>query len=112
MRLNEMIEIKRQMLLEKQKKLHIISKQNKFLEEIKEDYSKYNSYIVNQKQQQIEALQKLNNYLNDLSVSEKLSKQNLIDSKKEQKKIMNELNLLKKNLDTIINDTNIISSAI
>lgn len=112
LQLNELIEAKRRMLLEKQKKIKIVSKQNKFLEEIKEDYSNYYNYIIQQKKDQMKALELLHNYINDLSVSGNLSKQNLVDSKHEQKKIMNELNSIKTNLDVIINDTDIISNNI
>ena len=99
-------------LLQKQKKINKISKQNKFLEEVKEDYLKYNNYITKQKQEQIMALQMLNNYIEDLSKSDSLSKNNIIDSQNEQKKIMNEIESIKQNLDNIINDTNIINSKV
>ena len=103
---------KRNFLLQKQKKINKISKQNKFLEEVKEDYLKYNNYITKQKQEQIMALQMLNNYIEDLSKSDSLSKNNIIDSQNEQKKIMNEIESIKQNLDNIINDTNIINSKV
>ena len=103
---------KRNFLLQKQKKINKISKQNKFLEEVKEDYLKYNNYITKQTQEQIMALQMLNNYIEDLSKSDSLSKNNIIDSQNEQKKIMNEIESIKQNLDNIINDTNIINSKV
>lgn len=108
--LNQLIELKKKMLNEKQKKINVISKQNIFLEEIKEDYSKYHSYIIQQKKDQIKALELLNTYIDNLSISGKLSKQNLTDSKQEQKKIIEELNLIKTNLDSIIKDTDTISN--
>ena len=39
--IQELIDAKKIMLLEKQNKLNRISKQNRFLEEVKNDYSKY-----------------------------------------------------------------------
>ena len=103
-----MIEAKRKMLLEKQKKLRFISKQNLFLEEVKNDYKKYNSYIIDQKQQQIKALDLLNNYINDLTVSGNLTKHNIEDAKEEQKKIIHEMKIIKGNLDSMMEDTDII----
>ena len=96
------IEQKRKFLLKKQKKIHKLSKQNKFLEEIKEDYSKYNNYIIKQKNEQITALNMLNTYIHDLSKSNELSKDNIIDSEHEQQKIMREIKSIKQNLDSII----------
>ena len=94
------------MLLDKQKKIRFISKQNKFLDAVKDDYAKYYGYIVKQKREQIEALDLLNNYISDLTVSGKLSKNNVEDAKHEQYKILNELKNIQKGLDGIINDTN------
>jgi len=105
--LQQVIELKRKMLLEKQIKYKKISKQNQFLEEIKNDYSNYSNYIMNQKQEQIKALSLLKNYVDDLSTSGNLSEQNLKDSKHEQKKILNEIKLIKNNLNEIIQNDSI-----
>jgi hypothetical protein len=59
--IQDLIEAKRNLLLQKQKKLRFISKQNRFLEEVQKDYSKYYGYIVKQKQDQMSALGMLNN---------------------------------------------------
>ena len=104
--LQEMIDLKRKMLLEKQIKYKKIVKQNHFLEEIKSDYSSYSNYIMKQKQEQIQALEILQNYVRDLSVSGKLSKQNVKDAKYEQKKIIKELKSIKYNLDEVIQNNN------
>lgn len=105
--IQKLIDLKRKMLLDKQVKYKKISKQNHFLEEIKNDYSNYSSYIMKQKQEQIQALNLLKNYVNDLSVSGNLSKQNIKDSEYEQKKILNEIKLIKTNLDEIIQNDSI-----
>ncbi len=106
LQIEELINAKRKMLLDKQKKIRFISKQNKFLDAVKDDYAKYYGYIVKQKREQIEALDLLNNYINDLTVSGKLSKNNVEDAKHEQSKILKELKNIQKGLDDIINDTN------
>ena len=104
--LQQLIDFKRKMLLDKQIKYKKISKQNRFLEEIKNDYSNYSNYIMKQKQQQIQALEILHNYVRDLSVSGKLSKQNVKDARHEQKKIIKELKSIKHNLGEVIQDDN------
>ena len=105
LQIEELINAKRKMLLDKQKKIRFISKQNKFLDAVKDDYVKYYGYIVKQKREQIEALDLLNNYIQDLTISGKLSKNNVEDAKHEQLKILNELKNIQKGLDVIINDT-------
>lgn len=104
--LQQLIDLKRKMLLDKQIKYKKIVKQNHFLEEIKNDYSTYSNYIMKQKQEQIQALEILQNYVRDLSVSGKLSKQNVKDAKYEQKKIIKELKSIKYNLDEAIQNNN------
>ena len=108
--IENLIDVKRKMLLEKQKKIRKISKQNEFLDEIREDYGKYYGYIIKQKRDQMGALDLLNKYIHDLSVSGKLSKNNIEDAKYEQKKILSEIRSIKHNLDNIIKDTDEVGS--
>ena len=108
LQLENLIDAKRKMLLDKQQKFKSISNQNVFLNEVKKDYSKYYGYVVKQKQEQITALDLLNKYIKDLTVSGKLSKNNIEDSKYEQTKILTEINSIKKGIDDIIKDIDII----
>jgi hypothetical protein len=108
--IEELIEAKRRMLLEKQKKFKLIQKQNQFLDIIKDDYSKYYNYISKQKQDQIKALEILNNYISDLTTSGKLTKNNINDAGFEQKKIIKEIKSIRKGLDGIMDGTNYIDS--
>lgn len=106
LQIEELINVKRKMLMAKQKKIQLISKQNIFLEHVKDDYAKYCNYIIKQKREQMEALNLLNKYIHDLTISGKLSQHNIEDAKFEQKKILQELNKIKRGLDGIIKDTN------
>jgi len=108
--IEDLINAKRKMLLDKQKKIRFISKQNRFLDAVKNDYVKYYNYISDQKHDQIKALELLNGYIYDLSTSGELSKNNIEDAKFEQNKILKEVKTIKKGLDNIINNTNYISS--
>jgi hypothetical protein len=103
--IQELIEAKRNMLVNKQKKLRFITKQNRFLEAVRDDYQKFYGYINQQKLDQIHALQVLDEYIKDLTLSGKLTKHNIEDAKEEQNKILMEVNSIKKSLDYIINDT-------
>jgi hypothetical protein len=112
LQIEDVIEAKRRMLLEKQKKLRFISKQNHFLDAVKNDYEKYYHFISQQKQDQITALELLNNYIQDLTVSGKLSKHNIEDAKFEQEKILREVKSIKKGLDSIVDNTNDINAVL
>jgi hypothetical protein len=104
-KIQDLIDAKKKMLIDKQKKLRFISKQNKFLEAVKNDYSKYYNYIAEQKKDQIRALQVLDEYIKDLTLSGKLTKHNIEDAKEEQHKILNEVKSIKDSLDSIIENT-------
>jgi len=108
--LQELIDAKKEMLINKQKKLHFILKQNRFLDAVKNDYEKFYKYIIEQKNYQIRALQILDEYIKDLTLSGKLTKHNIEDAKEEQIKILNEVNLIKESLDSIITTTEELSN--
>jgi hypothetical protein len=110
--LQELIDAKKQMLLQKQKKLRFITKQNHFLEEVKEDYENYCSFIIQQKRDQMKALEYLNNYIKQLTLSGQLTKHNIEDAKEEQRKIVREIKIIKDNLDSIISNTNNINTVL
>ena len=110
--IENLIEAKRKMLLDKHQKIIFISKQNQFLNEVKGDYNNYYNYISQQKKDQMEALNLLNKYINDLTISGELSKNNITDAKQEQQKILSELNTIKSSLDNIIKDTNDINTTL
>lgn len=103
--IQKQLDAKRELLLNKQNKLKKLIKQNEFLNEIKDDYANYYSYIINQKKQQIQALEMLNKYIEDLTHSGSLTERNIEDAKYEQKNIKKELNKIKINLDELISFT-------
>lgn len=103
LKIDELIEAKRQMLQDKQKSIGKIAKQNKFLEDVKNDYANYNNIITKQKHEQIQALELIHKYINDLKSTEQISTQNIEDAKNDQLKIMNEIQSIKQNLEGIVN---------
>lgn len=105
LQIQQQINSKRNFLLEQQKRIEKIKKQNEFLDNVRRDYSRYNNYIVNERQQQINAFTSLNQYLNDLTKSGNLSKNNIKDAKMEQKKILQQIQEIKQGLDEIIKET-------
>lgn len=103
--IQQQLDAKRKLLLNKQQKLKRVLKQNAFLNEVKDDYAKYYGYIINQKKQQINALEMLHRYIDDLTQSGSLTEKNIEDARFEQKQILKELKSVKKNLDELINFT-------
>ena len=104
LQIENLIDAKRKMLIGKQKKFKNLTKQNEFLNEVKQDYNKYYGYIVKQKEDQMSALTMLNGYIKDLTISGTLSKNNINDAKNEQNKILTEINSIKKGIDDIIKE--------
>jgi len=96
---------KRNFLLQRRQQLEEAHKENKFLGKVKEDYQKYNQFILKQKQEQISAMQLLDQYLNDLIVSGKMTQKDILQSKKDQEDILYEIDKIKKDLDGIITTT-------
>ena len=109
LQIENLIDAKRKMLIGKQKKFKNLTKENEFLNEVKQDYNKYYGYIVKQKEDQMSALTLLNSYIKDLTISGSLSKNNIEDAKNEQVKILTEINSIKKGIDDIIGGVDDIS---
>ena len=105
MELQNLIKAKENLLIEKQKKLKNTAKENHFLEDVRNDYKKYYSYISKQKEDQIKALEYLSKYIKDLTLTGEISKQNINDANEEQRKILREIKSIRKNLDGLINIT-------
>lgn len=106
MKIQALIEAKKQSLIDKQKKLKSVTKSNQFLNTVKEDYAKYYNVIIAQKQDQIKAISMLNEYIDDLASSGELNKHNIEDAKVEQMKLLREVNHIKKGLDSLSENTN------
>ncbi len=102
LRVQEQIRAKRQMLLEHQKKINEFSKTNHFLEDVKQDYDRYEKIISQQKNEQVEALDMLSKYVDDLVKSGVLSKHNMDDAINERVRIQREIESIKSKIDGII----------
>lgn len=110
MQIQNLIEMKKKFLCQKHKNLCLIQKQNHFLDNIKNDYTKYFHYIIQQKYDQMKALELLDNYIKDITLSGELTKQNIEDAKQEQKKIIKELKTIKHNLNNLINEVGVVGT--
>ena len=103
-RIEQQIEAKRKLLLEKQKKMNVLAKQNAFLVGVRDDYNRYHQYVVKQKQDQINAMESLHQYLADLANSTDMTVNNIKDASIEQDKILKVMRKIKGELDELVNE--------
>lgn len=102
LKIEDEIELRRRFLLEKQKKLEKLSRQNHFLETVKQDYENYHNYIVEQKEGQIRAMNSIKQYVEDLIVSGKLTDEDIRQAKDDQREITNEVKKIREKINEII----------
>jgi protease II len=74
---------------------------NIFLQEIADDYKKYNSVIIRQKEQQKKQLLKILNYLDELNETNAVTEYTLSHTQNEQKRLVNEIKNIQKEMDNI-----------
>jgi hypothetical protein len=98
------IEAKRHMLLEKQKKLKEASKENEFLQTVRQDYQKYYDHIVQEKKDQLRAMGLLKKYVDDLVITGKLTDADVKNAKADQTNLLKEVGVIKKELDSLIDE--------
>ena len=102
LQIEQEIKNKKKLLVKKKKDLDKKCKLNHYLSGVKDDYSKYYEYILNEKHQQRNALMLLNEYINDLIKTENLVDDQLRTAKYDQKDIINEIDKVKTELDELI----------
>ena len=102
LKIEDEIQLRRKFLLEKQKKLEKLSRQNHFLETIKHDYENYHNYIVEQKEGQIRAMNSIKQYVEDLIVSGKLTDEDIKQAKDDQREITSEVKKIREKINEII----------
>lgn len=96
------IKNKKKLLIKKKKDLDKKYKLNDYLSGVKDDYSKYYDYILNEKKQQHGALLLLKEYINDLMETEHLVDEQLRTAKYDQKDIIQEIDKVKAELDDLV----------
>lgn len=100
--LNYLIDEKKEYLMNKYHTTHKLVKQNEFLEGVLRDYTQYRDVIIAQKQQHIMALETIYSHVNQVKKTNELSKSAAREHTREQKNIVDELNIVKAELDKIV----------
>jgi len=96
------IENRKRILCKKRKQLIQNKKNNALLEDVLEDYSIYNNHIISEKKKKIMFLEKLHSYIGKITTDLKLADEKLKESNDEQKNILKEINILKNEMDNLI----------
>lgn len=99
--IEQQIQEKEQLLINKYKQINNLAEKNNFLTVIKNDYTNYYNYIVKEKKEQILAMENINAYLTSLFLNTKLSADKINDAKLEQQRILREMNIIKTKLNNI-----------
>ena len=96
------IKNKKNLLIKKKKDLDKRQNLNNYLDNVKDDYTKYYQYIIQEKQQQYDSLLLLKEYMNDLIKTENLVDEQLRTARYDQKDIIGEIDKVKAELDEFI----------
>jgi hypothetical protein len=106
-KLQDKIAAKKHFLLTKYRDTYKAAKQNEFLEGVLHDYEDYRQFMIMQKQKQIESLEIIHNHILQIKQTADFSKNHAENANLEQKRILREIQIIKSELDGIINDSNI-----
>jgi len=98
------IEKNKQYLMEKNKYLQKVAKENQYLDMINNDYQKYYNYIIKQKRDQINAMNYLKEYLDILMIEGKLTDQDLEDARQQREHLLIETGKIKQTLNELIEE--------
>lgn len=104
MEIEKKIQEKNDLLINKYKTLCEISKDNEYLNTIKNDYNKYYEFIINEKLEQIKHMEFIHNYIQYIIKENKLTDKDINEAKNHQKEIFDEINKIKYKLDNLVNN--------
>ena len=100
-RLEEAIYDEKIKLIDSVEQLEEERETNEFLNEIADDYKKYQNALIKQKQRQQQQLVNILDYLDNLLETQAVTKHTLSHTKNEQKRLVKEIKQLQKDMDNI-----------
>jgi hypothetical protein len=100
--IEDQINVRRELILEKNKKIYKKNRVNHFLEDVKEDYNNYYQYIIKEKEQQYNSMMLIKNYLDELIKAEKIANNELNQMRRDQNHILHEMDKIKIELNKLI----------
>jgi len=96
------IEKRKAMLLVKTKELEQDKTNNKYLENVSNNYKNYYDTVIKEKQQQQASMTLLKEYLDDLIKNEKITSRQIQDAKREQYAVILEIEKITQELKNIL----------
>lgn len=100
--LRQVLEERTKFLLDKQREMKQVSKENKLLIYVADDYSKYHYIIKKQKMEQCAALELISDYISKISNTVNQTEQVLAHSKLQQQQIQMQIKRLRKDIENLI----------
>lgn len=100
--MHKILDDKRRFLMLKTNDIQKASKDNEFLLEVAQDYSKYHTYIQQQKKDQIKALELLSYYISKTTNTLQQTEEVLAQSKKQQEHISHYIRRMRQEIDEMI----------
>jgi len=101
--IDEQIEAKRNLLLRKRSYLDETMKDNRYLENVRKDYQKYNNYIRGEKEEQLRAMEILKQYTEDLEASARMTEEDTKQVSRDSAEIKREIDTIREGLNDIMN---------
>lgn len=100
-RIDQEINKKKQILLEKYNYLGQVEEDNQYLKVVRNDYNHYYNYIQKEKQDQVDAMNLIRDYIDELIIDGKMTDEDLESAQNDQEKILREIDNIKSDLDEI-----------
>lgn len=100
--IDEEIKNRKNLLIKKKKELDEKYKLNSYLNDVKQNYSKYYNHILKEKQREYDALLLIKEYMDKLIITEDLLDEQIRIAKHDQNDIIKEINKVKTELDNLI----------
>lgn len=100
--LRQVLEERKQFLIDKHSEIKQVSKENKLLIDVAEDYSKYHYIIKKQKMEQCAALELISRYISDTAGTLEQTEEVLAESKLQQQQIQTQIQRLREDIELLL----------
>mgnify|MGYP003647600004 CR=1 FL=1 len=95
---------KRELLMNKRRTLQDANGKNKYLTGVRNDYLKYQQYIMGQRKKQMDQMNILSKHIDDIIDKNKLTDKDLADARREQDIVLKEIEGIKGGVDELISE--------
>lgn len=100
--LRQVLEERKSFLMDKHREINQVSKENKLLIDVAQDYSKYHYIIKKQKMEQCAALELISKYISDISNTVDQTEDVIAQSKLQQQEIQSQIKRLREDIENLL----------